>query len=114
MGLERREGYWLWVDGPVAPGAAATTIGPLILMRGRYADDARLLRHELQHVRQYREYGLVGFFRRYLLRYARARLAAYPHWAAYRRIPFEVEAEWRARRLAVDRKDTRDIPPLTP
>jgi hypothetical protein len=114
MSLERRDGYWLWVGGPVAPGAAATTIGSVILMRGRYAQDARLLRHELEHVRQYREYGWVGFFRRYLRAYARARLAAYPHLSAYRRIPFEVEAEWRARRMAVDRQDTRDMAPLTP
>jgi Domain of unknown function (DUF4157) len=114
MSLERRDGYWLWVGGPVAPGAAAITIGPVILMRRQYVQDARLLRHELQHVRQYREYGLVGFFRWYLRAYVRARLAAYPHLSAYRRIPFEVEAEWRARRMTVDHQDARDMPPLTP
>ena len=32
--------------------------------------------------------------------YFRARWQGYPHWAAYRRIPFEVEAEWTARRRA--------------
>jgi hypothetical protein len=28
----------------------------------------------------------------------RWRLRGYPHWAAYRRIPQEIEAEWIARR----------------
>ncbi|MEJ7584175.1 MAG: hypothetical protein WKF43_08835 [Acidimicrobiales bacterium] len=95
--LRRGEGYWLWVGGPVAPGAAATTLGPLILIRRRWADDAELLRHEVEHVHQWRRHGVFGFLRRYLGAYVRARLAGYPHWAAYRRIPFEIEAEWAAR-----------------
>ena len=101
MGIERHDGYWLWVGGPVAPGAAATTIGPLILMRRSAVGDARLLRHELVHVRQYRELGIAGFLVRYLWAYLRWRLRRHPHWAAYRRIPFEAEAEWLARRPRV-------------
>ena len=96
MRLERHDGYWLLV-GVAAPGAAATTFGPLICMRERSVRDARLLRHELEHVRQWREQGVLGFLRRYLGAYLRWRLMAYPHWAAYRRIPFEIEAEWIAR-----------------
>lgn len=98
MGLERRDGYWLWIGGPVAPGAAGTTIGSLVLVRRRSADDAHLLRHELVHVRQYRERGIVGFLVPYLWSYLRWRLRGHPHLAAYRRIPFEAEAEWEARR----------------
>jgi hypothetical protein len=52
-------------------------------------------------VRQWREQGLVGFSRRYLGAYLRWRLAGYPHWGAYRRVPQEVEAEWLARRAEV-------------
>ena len=92
MRLERHEGYYLLV-GPAAPGATATTLGPLILMRPRGVGDPRLLRHELEHVRQWRE-----FARRYLGAYIRWRLRGYPHLAAYRRIPFEIEAEWLAQR----------------
>jgi hypothetical protein len=95
--LERHDGYWLLV-GIAAPGATATTFGPLILMRERGVGNRRLLLHELEHVRQWREQGVVGFLRRYLSAYARWRLAGYPHWGAYRRIPHEVEAEWIARR----------------
>ena len=65
MRLERHDGYWLLI-GIAAPGAAATTLGPLILMRERAVGNARLLRHELEHVRQWRRYGVFGFLRRYL------------------------------------------------
>jgi hypothetical protein len=99
--LERHDGYWVLV-GPAAPGAAATTLGPLILMRPRAVGNARLLRHELEHVRQWRQYGVLGFLRRYLGGYLRWRARGYGHKAAYRRIPFEIEAEWRARRASVE------------
>ena len=92
------EGFWLWIGGPVAPGAAATTVGRVVLVRAGQEHDARLLRHEAEHVRQYRRYGLAGFLVRYLWDYGRWRLRLYPHWAAYRRIGFEVEAEWLSRR----------------
>ena len=51
MRLERHDGYWLLI-GIAAPGAGATTLGPLILMREHRVGDRRLLRHELEHVRQ--------------------------------------------------------------
>jgi hypothetical protein len=98
MGIERHDGYWLWVGGPVAPGMAAITIGSVVLMRRRSVGNARLLRHELVHVRQYRDLGVPGFLVRYLWSYGRWRLRRHPHWSAYRRIPFEAEAEWVARR----------------
>lgn len=97
MRVERRDGYTL-VIGPAAPGASATTIWSLIFIRPAAVADARLLRHELEHVKQWRRYGFVGFLVRYLRPYFRWRLRGYPHWGAYRRIPFEVEAEWIARR----------------
>ncbi len=86
------------VGGPVPPGAAAVTIGRLVSVRARSAGNAHLLRHEAEHVRQFRERGLVGFFRVYLADYLRLRGRGWPHWSAYRRIGLEVEAEWRARR----------------
>lgn len=66
-------------------------------VRTRSAGDAHLARHEAQHVRQWRRLGVVGFLLRYLGAYAALRLRGHPHWAAYRRIPLEVEAEWVAR-----------------
>jgi hypothetical protein len=99
--VEHRAGYWL-VIGPAAPGAAATTLGPVIFIRSWAADDEHILRHELEHVRQWREQGVVGFLVRYLGSYIGWRARSYPHWGAYRRIPFEVEAEWRARRALMN------------
>ncbi|MCU1353091.1 MAG: hypothetical protein JWM05_2300 [Acidimicrobiales bacterium] len=98
MGLERRDGWWLWSGGPVAPGAAATTIGSLVLVRRSAADDPLLIAHELEHVAQWRRHGVLGFLVRYLRPYLAGRLRGYSHWSAYRRIPFEIEAEWEARR----------------
>jgi hypothetical protein len=89
--------HWVWVGGPVPPGASAITIGRVISVRSGAAGDERLLRHELVHVRQWRELGFVGFLRRYVGAYLGWRLHGYGHWAAYRRIPQEVEAEWQSR-----------------
>jgi hypothetical protein len=91
--IERRAGYWLWVGGPVPPGYSGITIWSLISVRRDAADDAHLLRHELEHVRQWREHGPVGFLRGYLGSYLGARLDGCSHADAYRQIPFELEAE---------------------
>lgn len=96
--IERRSGYRLWVGGPVPPGADAWTLGSLVIVRRRSAEQAHLLAHELEHVHQWRELGAVGFLRSYLAAYFHWRLRGYPHAASYRRIPAEISAEWRARR----------------
>jgi hypothetical protein len=112
MRLERRDGYWLLIGGPVPPGSSAITIGRLVSVRARAAGSERLLRHEEAHVEQYRRYGFLGFLRRYLAAYARGRLAGYRHRQAYRRIPFEASAEWRARRsLGIGVVVSSDPPP---
>ena len=96
--IERRPGYRLWIGGPVPPGAAAWTLGTLVIVRTSHAGSRHLIAHELEHVRQYRDLGFGTFLVRYLLAYVALRLKGYPHQAAYRRIPAEVSAEWRARR----------------
>jgi Domain of unknown function (DUF4157) len=98
--FERGEGHWRWVGGPVPPGAAAITLGRLVIIRRRAAGDPHLLRHELVHVAQWRRLGVVGFLVRYLGSYLRWRLRGHGHRAAYLRIPLEIEAEWQARREA--------------
>lgn len=104
MRLRRGPGYLVLEGGPVPPGAAAITIGRVVSVRARSVGNAHLMAHEAEHVRQYRERGLVGFLVRYLGDYLRLRRRGWPHWSAYRRIGFEVEAEWRARRP--------DLPPV--
>lgn len=87
------------------PGTHAITLGSLVILkRGVIGTPgaARLLRHEAEHVRQYREHGVVGFLLAYVGSYLGWRLRGFGHWAAYRRIPLEVEADWRARRAEVE------------
>ena len=93
MGLERRDDHWVWVGGPVPPGSAAITMGKLISVRRRFADDAHLMRHEQEHLTQWRELGARRFLTQYLGAYVRGRVHGYGHRAAYRLIPLEVEAE---------------------
>ena len=79
------------------PGAAAITIGPVISLRRHLADAPRLVAHELVHVGQWRDLGVIGFMTTYLGAYLRWRLLGHGHWAAYRRIPLEIEAGWCSR-----------------
>lgn len=103
MGIERHPDHWRWVGGPVPRGSAAITLGPLVIVRAASVGNARLLRHELVHVEQWRRLGNLGFVVRYLGTYLRWRLRLHGHLGAYRRIPLEVEAEWRARTGRRDR-----------
>jgi hypothetical protein len=97
VGPRRAGDHWVWIGGPVPRGAAAITIGPVISVRRQAAGSEHLMRHEAEHVRQWRRLGYFGFLRRYVGGYTRWRWYGYGHWAAYRRIPLEVEAEWVAR-----------------
>ncbi len=92
----------VWKGGPVPPGADAITLGSLVIVRRRAADDRRLMRHEEEHVRQWRELGKVRFLRQYLGPYLRWRRHGFGHQAAYRLIPLEVEAEAAADRFTAD------------
>jgi len=98
MPIEKRDGYRLWVGGPVPKGADGITLGSTIIVRSGHENSVHLLRHEQVHVRQWRRYGVVGFSVRYAGSYAIWRLRRKDHRGAYLRIPMEIEAEWVARR----------------
>jgi hypothetical protein len=98
MRLERREGYRLWIGGPVPKQANGITLGSLVIVREGSEHSRYLLRHEQVHVRQWRRYGVIGFAVRYLSSYAKWRLRRKNHNGAYLRIPLEIEADWLARR----------------
>lgn len=74
------------------PGIAAITLDRVILVRRGHEADRDLLRHELVHVRQWRELGIVRFAWRYLGEYVAARRRGADHHTAYADISFEVEA----------------------
>ncbi len=104
MKLERRGDHWLLIGGPVPPGADAITIGSVISVRRHHAGSAVLLRHEDEHVRQWREMGAVRFLRVYLGSYLKSRWHGFGHVAAYRLIPQEIEAQEAARLLALEHR----------
>jgi len=98
MRFVRHEEAVLVVGGPLPPGADGMTLGRFVMIRRGHEESSYLLAHELVHVRQYRELGIVGFLARYVGRYLLLRLDGWGHDAAYRRLPQEVEADWEARR----------------
>lgn len=90
--------------------ASAVTLGSLVFFsRSGWTQIAAasdqglvLVAHELAHVRQYRERGLVRFLWAYAREYFSGRLRGLSHRTAYREISFEIEArdvERVARRL---------------
>ena len=84
----------------LAPGAHGMTVGRLVLLR---RDDDRsgqqvLLAHELVHVEQYAELGVVRFLRRYLREYFANLWRLRSHRQAYLAISFEAEARAAAER----------------
>lgn len=96
-------GYPWWLRPFLMRGVIAITLGRRIYVRSEMAASAleRLLRHEVAHVRQVNQYGLIRFLWKYLGEFFR-------HWwrlrspqEAYARISFEVEA--RAAEEMVDR-----------
>lgn len=50
MKLVRRPGYYALEGGPVPPGSAAITIGPVVSMRSDVVGYERLEAHEAVHV----------------------------------------------------------------
>jgi len=82
--------------------ADAMTVGRTIYVRPGHEASDGLLAHELVHVRQWQQYGALGFLRRYLGAYLANLVRLRDHMAAYRAIPFEAEARaeaatWKAR-----------------
>jgi hypothetical protein len=84
-------GYPWWLRMFVHRRTIAITLGRRIYIAEGHDTDA-LLRHELVHVRQAGELGLVRFLWRYVVEYVRNRRSGMTHDDAYRAISFEAEA----------------------
>lgn len=91
----------------LAPGSNGMTIGRVVFLRndGVFDGSRKIIAHELVHVRQYYELGMVRFLFRYLIDYGRALRKHRRHRAAYYAISFEAQAyaeadAWLARRSA--------------
>ncbi|HEX8410516.1 MAG TPA: DUF4157 domain-containing protein [Thermoanaerobaculia bacterium] len=87
-------GYPWWLRLFLARDVVAITLGRRIYVRGAMAADAfeRLMRHELAHVRQVSELGLLRFLWRYLAEFAGHWVRLRNFGAAYMSISFEIEA----------------------
>ncbi|HEV7573854.1 MAG TPA: DUF4157 domain-containing protein [Thermoanaerobaculia bacterium] len=86
-----RIGYPWWLRLFLHRRTIAITLGRRIYVAEGHASDA-LLRHELVHVRQAGELGILRFLWRYVAEYVRNRRRGMPHDDAYRAISFEAEA----------------------
>ena len=86
-----RVGYPWWLRPFLHRRTIAITLGRRIFIAEGWASEA-LIRHELVHVRQMGELGVLRFLWRYVAEYVRNRRRGMTHDDAYRAISFEVEA----------------------
>jgi hypothetical protein len=93
-GARVRIGYPWWLRRVLFANVAAITLGRRVWISStldeRHA--ARIVRHELVHVRQFAELGLGRFVWRYVSEYVRNRRRGLSPAAAYAAISFEREA----------------------
>lgn len=83
------------------------TIGRFVFLRGDRIQDrsTTLLAHELVHVRQFAELGVMKFLIAYLGAYVKNLYSLRNHHAAYLAIPLEVEARREAARWAQQQRN---------
>lgn len=86
-----RERFPWWLRPFVVNGVVAITLGRRIYVRAGHSIEP-LLWHELTHVRQMREQGLLRFGWRYLTEYLRNLRSGMDAGEAYRNISYEQEA----------------------
>jgi len=85
-------GFPWWLRPFLLRDVVALTLGRRVWISERARDVETLLRHELVHVRQMAEHGVLPFLWKYALHYLRNRRRGMSHDEAYLAIPFEVEA----------------------
>jgi hypothetical protein len=83
---------WLW-----GKAVSAMTLRTNIYIRSGVLEEAPsilgpLIVHELVHVQQWKQLGVVRFLGKYVAGYIGGRLTGLPHQDAYRAIPIEIEA----------------------
>jgi hypothetical protein len=86
-----RVGYPWWLRLFLHRRTIAITLGRRIFIAEGFASES-LIRHELVHVRQAGQLGVMRFVWRYVAEYVRNRRRGMSHDAAYRAISFEAEA----------------------
>ena len=95
---------------PILPRAVdGLTLGRWVLLRGDRIERqaSSLIAHELVHVRQFAEMGVIGFLSRYLTEYVSGLIRYRSHRAAYENISFEIEARREAEHWRVTNEGDR-------
>lgn len=89
-----RRGFPWWLRPFLMRNVVAITLGRRIYLSASAGDHAidSLLRHELTHVRQVNRLGLMPFYWRYAVEFARNLRSGMSLDGAYRHISFEEEA----------------------
>src|SRR5262249_6631729 len=87
-----RIGFPWWMRPFLWRDVAALTIGRRVWISPRARDLQPLVRHEMVHVRQMSEQGVLPFLWRYAVHYLKNRRRGMRHHDAYLAIPYEVEA----------------------
>lgn len=101
-----RIGYPIWLRPFLQRGVVGITLGRRVYLSSRLlergdAELQKIVRHELAHVRQVRELGLVRFVYLYVREYLRHRRSGLGSSAAYAMISFEREAAAAEREASV-------------
>jgi hypothetical protein len=104
-GARLRVGYPAWLRFFLQKGVVAITLGRTVYVSERVLAKSdhellKLVQHELTHVRQVAQLGLMRFLYRYVREYISLRRAGMKSFQAYEEISFEREA--RAAEAAVD------------
>ncbi|MEK6372135.1 MAG: hypothetical protein AABO58_05515 [Acidobacteriota bacterium] len=87
-----RVGFPWWMRPFLLRDVIALTIGRRIWISPRVRNVEPLIRHELAHVRQMAQLGVLPFLWKYLREYLRNRRRGMSHHQAYLAISFEIEA----------------------
>jgi len=87
-----RAGFPWWLRPFIRQNTIAITLGRRVYIKPGRENDQVVLRHELVHVRQYDDLGVVRFLSRYSAEYVGNRLRGKSHDEAYRAISLEEEA----------------------
>lgn len=87
--VKEKYNHWL----PPLLGVDAVTLYDTIYYRKSQSGvGPTLRRHEMAHIEQFRQLGLVGFLLIYIKEYIQGRLNGLDHWGAYYNISLEKEA----------------------
>ena len=86
-----KEKYNHWLP-PLLGANAVTLVNTIYYAMPQSQVRAKLRRHEMVHIEQFKKLGAIMFFALYFYEYFKGRLQGMKHWEAYMNISLEKEA----------------------